>query len=121
MGSELVALLHRDDSARDPSRPEVVGSSVGLVSRNALMGTCQTDRDHATLSYSYSKKLDPFREDGHPERSQGGYAGNWARKPPSLAVALNCGTGSSFLNALVKAFDRLHMVLAENSAYCGSK
>jgi len=49
------------------------------------------------------------------------YAGSWARKPPSLAVALNCGTGSSFLKALVKAFDSLHMVLAENSGYCGSK
>jgi hypothetical protein len=36
-----------------------------------------------------------------------------------LAVA--CGTGSSFLKALVKAFDKLHMVLAENSSYCGSK
>jgi hypothetical protein len=49
------------------------------------------------------------------------YAGSCARKPPSLAVALNCGTGSSFLKALVKAFERLHMVLAENSGYCGSK
>jgi hypothetical protein len=49
------------------------------------------------------------------------YAGSWERKPPSLAVALNCGTGSSFLKALVKAFDKLHMVLAENSGYCGSK
>jgi hypothetical protein len=33
--------------------------------------------------------------------------GSCARKPPSLAVALNCGTGSSFLKALVKAFDKL--------------
>ena len=47
------------------------------------------------------------------------YAGNCARKPPSLAVALNCGTGSSFLKALVKALDRLHMVRAENCGYCG--
>jgi hypothetical protein len=38
-----------------------------------------------------------------------------------LAVPLNCGTGSSFLKALVKAFDKLHIVLAENSGYCGSK
>ena len=45
------------------------------------------------------------------------YAGSCARKPPSLSVALNCGTGSSFLKALVKAFDKLHMVLAENSGY----
>src|SRR5882724_4913905 len=40
---------------------------------------------------------------------------------PALAVALNCGTGSSFLNALVNAFDRFHIVLAANSGYCGSK
>jgi len=33
---------------------------------------------------------------------------------------LNCGTASSFLNALVKALDRLHMVRAENSWYSGS-
>jgi probable HAF family extracellular repeat protein len=33
--------------------------------------------------------------------------GSWARNSPSLAVALNCGTGSSFLKALVKAFYRL--------------
>src|SRR5258708_15822989 len=44
-----------------------------------------------------------------------GYAGSWARKPPSLAVALNCGIGSSFLNALVKALDKLHMVRDERS------
>ncbi len=36
---------------------------------------------------------------------------------PNLAVALNCGIGSSFLNALVKALERLHMVRAENSGY----
>lgn len=33
------------------------------------------------------------------------YAANCARIPPSLAVALNCGTGSSALKALVNAFD----------------
>ena len=41
--------------------------------------------------------------------------GSCARKAPSFAVALNCGTGSSFLNALVNAFERLHIVLAANS------
>jgi hypothetical protein len=38
-----------------------------------------------------------------------------------LAVALNWGTGSSFLNALVNAFDKLHMVRKANSGYSGSK
>src|SRR6478735_6427235 len=47
--------------------------------------------------------------------------GSWAREAPNFAVALNCGTGSSFLKALVKAFDRLHMVRGENSGYSGSK
>ena len=46
---------------------------------------------------------------------------NSARNEPSLAVALNCGIGSSSLNALVKAFERLHIVRGENSSYCGSK
>src|SRR5579859_7716520 len=77
------------------------------------------DRDHATALRTGTRRT--VQGGHHPERSQGGYAGKWARKAPSLAVALNCGTGSSFLNALVKAFDKLHIVLAENSGYCGSK
>src|SRR5215467_341253 len=36
-------------------------------------------------------------------------------KAPSFPVALNCGTGSSFLKAPVNAFETLHMVLAANS------
>jgi hypothetical protein len=40
---------------------------------------------------------------------------------PSLAVALNWGTGSSSLNADVKAFERLHIVRGRNSSYFGSK
>jgi hypothetical protein len=38
-----------------------------------------------------------------------------------LAVVLNWGIGSSFLKALVNAFERLHLVRAANSGYCGSK
>ena len=49
------------------------------------------------------------------------YTGSWDRNAPSLAVALNCGIGSSLLNALVKAFDRLHIVWPEKSGYSGSK
>jgi hypothetical protein len=46
---------------------------------------------------------------------------NSSEKAPSFAVALNCGTGSSLLKALVKAFERLHIVRAAHSGYCGSK
>jgi hypothetical protein len=49
------------------------------------------------------------------------YAGNWFRNSPSLAVALNCGIGSSFLKALVNALDKLPIVRPENSSYYGSK
>jgi hypothetical protein len=49
------------------------------------------------------------------------YAVNWLRNSPSLAVALKCGIGSSFLKALVKAFDKLHTVLVENSGHSGLK
>lgn len=38
------------------------------------------------------------------------------RKAPSLAVALNCGMGSSSLKADVKAFERLHMVRGAKSS-----
>ena len=38
------------------------------------------------------------------------------RNPANLAVALYCGIGSSSLNALVNAFERLHMVRGWNSS-----
>jgi integrase len=38
-----------------------------------------------------------------------------------LAVALNCGIGSSSLNADVNALERLHMVHSRISWYFGSK
>ena len=41
------------------------------------------------------------------------------RNPASFAVALYCGIGSNSLNALVKAFDRLHIVLGWNSSCTG--
>src|SRR6266571_425241 len=43
------------------------------------------------------------------------------RNDANFAVALNCGIGSSSLNALVNAFDRLHVVLGANSSVCGLK
>src|SRR5215469_11896459 len=46
--------------------------------------------------------------------------GTKLRNSPSLAVALNWGIGSSFLKALVKAFDKLHIVLAANSGCSGA-
>jgi hypothetical protein len=74
----------------------------------------------ATVS-PYSNKPGAVQRVAVPSGPDLDYAGSCARKPPSLAVALNCGTGSSFLNALVKAFDKLHIILAENSGYYGSK
>ncbi len=41
---------------------------------------------------------------------------NACRNPANLAVALYCGIGSNSLNALVNAFERLHMVRAWNSS-----
>jgi hypothetical protein len=41
------------------------------------------------------------------------------RNPASFAVALYWGIGSSSLNALVKALDRLHMVRGWNSSWTG--
>jgi len=50
----------------------------------------------------------------------GAYTGRTAcRNPASFAVALYCGIGASSLNALVKAFDRLHIVLGWNSSCAG--
>jgi hypothetical protein len=42
-----------------------------------------------------------------------------SRKPPSLAVARNCGIGSRSLNVDVNALDRLHTERGWNSSYCG--
>src|SRR5229473_1851262 len=44
-----------------------------------------------------------------------------SRNSPSLAVALNCGMGSSSLNAEVNAFERLQIVRGRNSSYFGWK
>ncbi len=44
-----------------------------------------------------------------------------SRNSPNFAVALNCGIGSSSLNADVNAFERLQMVRGRNSSYFGSK
>src|SRR5713101_8248775 len=44
-----------------------------------------------------------------------------SRNSPSLAVALNCGMGSSSLNAEVNAFERLQIVRGRKSSYFGSK
>ena len=44
-----------------------------------------------------------------------------SRNPPSFAVALNCGMGSSPLNAEVNASERLQIVRERNSSYFGSK
>jgi hypothetical protein len=42
-----------------------------------------------------------------------------SRKDASFAAALNCGIGSSSLNALVNAFERLHVVRGANSSRYG--
>jgi len=44
-----------------------------------------------------------------------------SRNSPSLAVALNCGMGSSSLNADVNGLERLQIVRKRNSSYFGSK
>ena len=41
------------------------------------------------------------------------------RNPASFAMALYCGIGSSSLNALVNAFERLHKVRAWNASCTG--
>lgn len=43
------------------------------------------------------------------------------RNSPSLAVALNCGMGSSSLNAEVNACEKLQMVRGWNFSYFGSE
>src|SRR5580692_7749702 len=44
-----------------------------------------------------------------------------SRNSPSFAVALNCGMGSSSLNADVNALERLQIVRGRNWSYFGSK
>jgi hypothetical protein len=56
----------------------------------------------------------------YSDRFVEGYEGRTAcRNPVSFAVALYCGMGSGSLNALVKAFDTLHLVLGWNSSCTG--
>src|SRR5215831_16816609 len=44
-----------------------------------------------------------------------------SRNSPNFPVALNCGMGSSSLNAEVNAFDKLQIVRDRNSSYFASK
>src|SRR5258708_7759394 len=54
-------------------------------------------------------------------RRQNDFENCASRNSPNLAVALNCGMGSSSLNAEVNAFERLQIVRGRNSSYFGSK
>ena len=68
-----------------------------------------------------TRRAGPVQDNGHPERRQAGYACNCARKAPSFAVALNCGTRSSSLKALVNAFERASHRPGRKFPYCGRK
>jgi len=57
---------------------------------------------------SAPRQLGPLRETG-------------LQKLASLAVTLNCGMGSSALNAEVNAFETLQIVRGRKSSYFGSK
>ena len=54
-------------------------------------------------------------------RCQNDWEKRASRNSPSFAVALNCGMGSSSLNAEVNALERLQIVRGRKSSYCGSK
>ena len=56
-----------------------------------------------------------------PPQCQNDWENRASRNSPNFAVALNCGIGSSSLNADVNAFDRLQIVRDVNSSYFGSK
>jgi hypothetical protein len=66
---------------------------------------------------SLGKRLVVVQGNGYPEEAFGRFSKNGA----SFAVALNCGIGSSSLNAEAKAFAKLQRVGGANSSYCGLK
>ena len=77
--------------------------------QNRLRGSCKTTWEctgHVT-------KVDPSRVLA-PGTGNVDYAGSSAKNAPSLAVALNCGIGSSFLKALVKAFERRPLLVEQS-------
>src|SRR5206468_8524440 len=57
----------------------------------------------------------------HPEPFHAASVCIPSRNGASFAVALNCGIGSSSLNADVKEFSKLHNVLGANSSIVGLK
>jgi len=61
------------------------------------------------------------RVNGGPERAHLDYGWQLREKRHPVLPRLELRNGSSFLNALVNPFDRLHIVRGENSGYCGSK
>jgi hypothetical protein len=61
------------------------------------------------------------RSGGKTPLAQNDRANRASRNSPNFAVALNCGIGSSALNAEVNAFEELQIVRGRNSSYFGSK
>ena len=81
------------------SRP-ILRSAAPTLAHVSMLGAFTTSGQHLLVVVHYEGRRD-------------------CRKPASFAVALYCGIGSSSLKALVKAFDRLHMVRAWNSSCTG--
>ena len=124
----------RSRSATSGSGEEVPGEALGRCLQNCIRAGlghfANTSVNEGTrargLALTFSCREDCGRCTVRPLR--GGafwdYAktlGRSSKKGASFAVALNCGIGSSSLNAEVKAFAKLHRVQGANSSYCGLK
>src|SRR5258707_8816540 len=85
------------------------------LSRNGLLGSygagCRPSAQHLLVK----------RSGGRLDRPVVYCENRASRNSPSFAVALNCGIGSSPLNAEVNAFERLQIVRGRNSSYFRSK
>ena len=83
--------------------------------RQALFPASCAPGTRASLRYrGPGRRYDP------PQRKPG-HGHECFKNPANLAVALNCGIGSSVLKADVKALDRLQSVRGWNSSCCGEK
>jgi len=68
---------------------------------------------HSLVESVAAEGVTPLRRAASMNGASGALGRQLVQNSPSLAVALNWGTGSSFLNALVNALDKLHIVRGE--------
>jgi hypothetical protein len=112
--------MHKD---QDPPHSRASGETLVCPSwRQPLLDGRQTGNEAGRGRAAFWAMPAESTESTQQPRPAGNRCQNRAsRNSPGLTVALNCGVGSSSLQAAVNALETLQNVPGRNSLYCGSK